>query len=232
MTLFSRKTLPAAISLALGTALVPFAVQAGWYVGAGAGATSFEETGITAADVEDIIVPAIIDSADVSLSEDDSDTGFKVLAGYRFNQYVAVEVQFADLGTASLDFTGEGDIDGGEGGSIDVDIAGGADVDVDGFGINVEGSWPINESLSLIGKIGMFSWDAESAGSIDLTVGGDTESFAVATDDDGTDVNFGIGARYTFMKQLGVQLEWERYALESDVDLISASVTWEFGAAK
>lgn len=45
-------------------------------------------------------------------------------------------------------------------------------------------------------------------------------------------MNFGIGARYTFMKQLGVQLEWERYALESDVDLISASVTWEFGAAK
>jgi hypothetical protein len=59
----------------------------------------------------------------------------------------------------------------------------------------------------------------------DDTVTEDLGSF----DDEGIDVNVGVGLRFTFLEHLGVQVEWEEYKIDStDVGLFSGTVTWEF----
>jgi len=52
---------------------------------------------------------------------------------------------------------------------------------------------------------------------------------AVLTGDDGTDLTLGLGARYSFTKNLAAQLQWQRYELDNfDVDVISVGILFRF----
>ena len=73
----------------------PAAAQdAGWYIGAAYGMTSFDldTTGITNPTV------------------DDSDSGFKIYGGFQFNKHLGAEVGYVDAGKAT--FSGKIDEDG------------------------------------------------------------------------------------------------------------------------
>ena len=88
--------------------------------------------------------------------------------------------------------------------------------EADGFQFAAVGSYPI-EQFSLLGKVGLFMWDAE----ISTNLG----SF----DDDGTDIMFGVGGAFKFTPQLSVRGEWERFDFDGDdVDLFSASIIYSF----
>jgi OOP family OmpA-OmpF porin len=219
MQAFKKRALPAAISLALGAgSLVPAAAHAGWYVGAGAGQSSLDEEiaseGQLAAAVDGL------DPDTISFAADDSDTGWKVFGGYRFNHYFALEGQYADLGSVEVSSV-TGTYDGGEG-----SFQGAGDVDVSGFGVNAVASLPLGDRFALFAKAGIFRWETEESGSLSTDLDGD---FAASADDEGIDVNAGAGVRFTFMEHLGVQVEWENFKIDSDnVDLFSGSVTWEF----
>jgi hypothetical protein len=159
-----------------------FAADNGFYIGAAVG-----QGGVKADDV---------DLGDF----DGDDTGFKVIAGFRPLEWLAIEANYVDLGTAS-------------------DNIAGVNVDVDTTGIDVFGvlflPLPV---VDLFAKVGVISWDQ------DASVSGLT-----SISDDGTDLAYGIGAGLGF-GNFGVRAEYERFEIEDTdtVDMISLGVTWTF----
>ena len=100
--------------------------------------------------------------------------------------------------------------------------------EVDGFTVLGVGRYPVMEQLDVFAKVGVFFWDAE--GRIRLSGGGITA--AIETDEDGTDLVFGSGVRYTFMEHLSVRAEWERYSDvgddDNDVNLFTIGLQFNF----
>ncbi|MBV1961027.1 MAG: outer membrane beta-barrel protein [Immundisolibacteraceae bacterium] len=140
---------------------------------------------------------------------DDRDRGWKVVGGYQIDENFGVEVFYADLGKADAV------------GTIGA-VAATADVDIDGFGVSFTGTLPLTEQLSLLGRVGMFRWDANGSGSLGAV--------SVSADDDGTDLAYGLGVQYSVTEHLGFRVEWERFeeVADDDMQLISASVVWGF----
>lgn len=134
------------------------------------------------------------------VSVDDSDTGYKVFAGYNINANFAVEGFYADLGELSATFGGNK-----------------AKVESDTFGAALLAKLPLGEKAEVFAKLGYQFWDAEaSVNSYDLA------------DDDGSDAVYGIGAAYRF-NNVSIRAEYERFELDSeDVDLLSAGVAYNF----
>jgi OOP family OmpA-OmpF porin len=132
-------------------------------------------------------------------SFDESDTGYKLVGGWMFNQYVGGEVEYIDGGTVEDNNFG-----------------------IDSTGINaaLKGNWPVTEQINLYGKVGYFFWDAD----IDLT--GDSGQEA---NESGSDLSWGIGAGYDFTDNFGVFGEWEWFQIEeADAEFMSLGVVWKF----
>ncbi len=80
------------------SAIPAASAQTGWYFGVGGGEA---EVDLSLSDID-------FDGSLISGSVDDSDTGTKFFAGFRFNENVAVEGAFVDLGEVSIDATSNG----------------------------------------------------------------------------------------------------------------------------
>ena len=149
------------------------------------------------------------DAKDLGLGScDDTDTGFKVTGGYKINDYLGMEIFYADLGEIDAKGTFMGS-----------PVS--AEAELDGFGASLMGSYPMAENVSLYARVGVIEWDAD----IDVGVSG---LGSASEDDDGTDGVYGVGVQYLFGEQLGVRLEWERYDLDDEVDMISLGLAWFF----
>lgn len=134
---------------------------------------------------------------------DDSDTGYKLMGGWEFNKNFAVEGSYVDLGEVSVSQTGAS-----------------ASAGLDGFNVAAVGSIPLAAKAAVFGKAGAYLWDANAVAS----VGGATGSAS----DSGTDLMFGIGAKWDFTKQFGARIEYEDYTGDADSTMISAGMTVAF----
>lgn len=142
---------------------------------------------------------------------DDSDTTWKIYGGLEVNEYIAMEVGYADLGEAKFSGTPSGT------------------AEVNGMTVQVIGTFAINPSVSLIGRGGMNFLNLEKNGTIAGTPNNNAGDTDVAW-------SLGLGAQYNLSKSVGLRAEWERYFKvgdadttgEIDVDLISASVVYMF----
>ncbi|MDO6561816.1 porin family protein [Amphritea sp. 1_MG-2023] len=181
----------ALLSLGIMAALTPTVASAeGGYLGGSYGRTEFNVSSSERAD---------LNSLGFSV-KDDSDQGFKVFGGYRFNKNIAVEGYYADLGDLEL-----------TGGSVNVDAA------IDGYGVSLVGLLPVTEQVDLFAKVGMFHWSNDVSSNVGVSGG-----------DDGTDGSYGLGVAYT-MDSVTFRAEFERYDLgDVDVDLISAGLALNF----
>lgn len=190
-----------------------WAIEPGWYIGAGAGQSSIKDFD-DACDFlsNDLSVPVS--------SCDDEDTAWKAFAGYQFNSNWAFEAGYLDLGEGSLK-TG-----------VVAGASAKATWEADGFNFMAVGSYPINDMFSLSAKAGGFWWES------DLKVSGSDGVNPISySDDDGkVDFGYGLGGRVDFNKNLAARIEWEKYLNvggdehtgESDVDVISASIMYKF----
>jgi len=151
--------------------VLPLSAFAQGYVGIGFGQTT--------ADYPD---------CSISTTCDDTDTGFKIFGGYRFNQSFAVEGGYADFGESTFSISGFGS------GTLDANT----------LFVHAVGIIPINPQWFVYGKAGLHMWDASESGEI---LGA---PFSVS--DDGTDPTFGFGVQGNF-GQFGLRLEWETYDL-------------------
>ncbi|MCL7942121.1 porin family protein [Halomonas sp. ATCH28] len=174
----------------------------GPYLGAGIGHASMDNDGLDWLDRN-------------GFNTDDSDTAYKLFAGYQFNPNFAVEANYVDLG----DFSASGAA-GGDSANLKLGV--------DGFTAALVGKLPIQNGFSVHGKLGMVAWDADIDGN--ATVNG--TYYRESTGEDGTDPYYGIGAEYE-IDRIMMRAEYERYDISEsgedfEIDLVSASLGYRF----
>lgn len=105
---------------------------------------------------------------------------------------------------------------------------------IEGSGLKLEsnawdivgvGSWPLGNNFSILGKLGFYNAEVKASG---IASGKKTT----------TDLTYGIGGQYDFNRNLGLRLEWNRYASvkgpdsvggdKSDIDVLSVGALWRF----
>lgn len=174
-----------------------------FYVGAGIGTSSID---VTASDFDG--------GSFTSDSFDDSDSTFRIFAGYNLNDSIAIEAGYTDLGSYSL----AGSFDGS-----DPDLPAGptsATFDVTGWEFSAVGSLPLTEQISLLGRLGFIMWDTD----VDVT----TTDGSGSDSDDGTNILYGVGGAYSFTDNLDARLEYTRYDADDNIDVFSASLVMKF----
>ena len=143
-----------------------------------------------------------------TVTVDDSDSGFKIYGGFQFNKHLGAEVGYVDFGKVGFG-----------GSAFGFPVTG--DTGVTAFTVAGVGTLPLNESFALFGKIGLWSWSAKG----NATAG----AVSISSDDSGSDVFYGIGARYNMNKNWGLTLELENYDTDTDsVMLTSFGVRYKF----
>ena len=181
-------TMTMAILLALGTAPAIADENSGWYLGGG-----FGQFNVQVDDVGDV--------TDTVGDFDSDDTTFKVFGGYRFNPYVAVELDYLDLGNP------EDTIDGRR-----------VNADVNGFAPYIVGTLPVGP-VELFAKAGYLFYDVK----IDV-------DDATVSDDDTQDFVYGGGIGITLFDRLNTRLEYEVIDIGAvdDANALWLSAAWRF----
>jgi OOP family OmpA-OmpF porin len=191
----ARKVFAAAV-LGLGALMaVSQASAQGFYIGGSVGESDADEGNA---------IPDLITSGPV----DGKDSGMKFFGGYQFNQNLAVELAYVDLGKATYSGT--------FGGSP---VTGGS-VKTSGLNASVVGTLPLNPSFSLFAKAGMFSWEAKAR---DVTGG-----TPFSGKEDGGDLSFGFGGAYNLTKNFSLRAEWEQFEAIDKISLLSVGVAYKF----
>lgn len=211
-------------------ALSPLAAQAAdtnWYGLIAVGQSSFD---IDRSDLDGAInsVGLAVDSSDL----DDTDTGYKIQAGYKFNENFALEGGYIDLGRATYN----GDAEPSPVLGVD-SFHLGADVKVYGANIDAVGILPFGSGFSAFGKAGIVL--TYSDGSVSANASGEGGTGSIDDDDSETGVSpsLGVGLAYDLNETLSVRLEYQRiFAVKTadddiddiDVDLASIGLVARF----
>ena len=139
------------------------------------------------------------------LNIDTDTTAFRIVAGWRFNDYFALEGGYHDFG----DF------------EQSVNILGNpatVSLSADGFMFGAVGSIPFSERFSLIGRAGMFFWNGNA----------EINAISQATPED-NNLYLGAGLRFQVSKKVQLTGDWTHYELEdSDSGVISVGLQYQF----
>lgn len=211
----------------------------GWYIGVGIGQAEASDI-VTGDEIGNDILYGLGTSGFIGTmdtSDDDSDTAWKIMAGYQINRIVGLEAFYGNLGEISAEAVGFGYtyIDGQTFvGEIDTKLSN--EAKVFGFAVNV--GHPISRSFRLYGKAGVFHYSTDTA--INVGVRGQVNGFPVSSSvretdsEDGYSALAGAGLSYSFNRNLQLVAEWEAYldiesvTGESDVHLLSAALQYRF----
>ena len=168
------------------------------------------------------IAPSVDSRAVTFDGLNDSNFGWKVFAGFRFNQFVGAELGFVDASEASAAFAAATMESGTLNGNTEVSEFSGA----------VTGSFPLNQQFGVFGKLGAAHWDVD--GTATTTVGGTAVS--VLAKGSGTNLLLSFGGRYNFNDQTVFKFEWEHYSdirlgntgTKTDVNVFGGSLQYRF----
>ncbi len=140
---------------------------------------------------------------------DNEDSTWKLFGGYRlWDEYVAVEVSYVDLGATTATGTSGG-------------LASTGTHELETFTIGAAGYIPITDSFGVLIHLGF----SRNASKLNTTVGG-TSAFAGATD---FEPYGGFGAQYDFSKTIGGRAEFQRFVVDGyAVNLLSAGIFYRF----
>jgi OOP family OmpA-OmpF porin len=181
-----KNLLVAFVALAAGMAAVPAqSADNGIFLGGSVGAAGVKAD----------------DSFDGSnFDYDAGSTGYKLIAGWRFLDWLAVEADYVDLGS------GDDKVQGIE-----------LETDINGVSLSALGFLPLGP-VDLMARVGAIDWSA------DLRAPG----FG-SISDDGTDFTWGVGAQFR-VSSLAIRAEYEQFDIAdaNTVDMISLGVTWTF----
>jgi hypothetical protein len=170
------------------------AVENGVYIGGSIGGSSLE--------VRDV------DEEFGAFRFSDGDTAYKLFAGFRILNFLAVEAGYVDLGDPS-DI-----ISSIEGEELDVQIG------VKGWDAFAVGLLPLGP-VDLFAKVGVVSWDADISAVIDEIRDSDSDS--------GTDAAYGVGVGLR-LGHVSLRAEGEQFdiAEAEDVYMFSVGATFTF----
>jgi len=154
-----------------------------------------------------------------SISNDDSDTGYKLFGGYRFNRNFALEAGYFDLGRFGFSAitVPAGTLNG--------------NIRLKGVNLDAVGILPVTEKFSVFGRVGVDYAEARDSfsGTGAVNVLNPNPSKRAAN------IKFGGGLQYDFTEALAMRLEAERYRIDDavgnkgDIDLVSVGLVYRFG---
>ena len=211
-----------------------------WYIGAGAGMSSYKDwlsqEDITAFknDFRTNDLGFVNFDGSESAESEDKASAFKLFGGYSFNEYIAVELSYIDMGEVDANSSSSGTFFDSAGNPIAVDgeLFASARASVDAFTLDANLSYPIASFAALFVKAGVYTADADLESSAGSSFS--TESINESGTDSSTGLHFGIGANFWVTDAIGLRAEWERLdnveadGGESDVDLVSAALIYSF----
>lgn len=204
------RVLSAVIVLAFSASVFSQAHAAG-YIGVGAGQSSMSDLDEVCNDLEFVGVQSGVAT---SCRDDDSDTGFKLFGGWRFNENWAIEGSLFDLGEYSVDLALRAP--NGATGQVT------STLDVKGAALAVVGSLPLGERTSLFGKLGVAYGEGDVRTT--ATVAGVGTVLSESDSESETDALFGAGLDVALTESVSIRFEWERYNFEDEIDFFVFSI--------
>ena len=201
------------------TAALPLAASAqdtGGYVGLSAGRAR--------ADIDNSALSAALQSGGYSISSfkgDDSDSSFKVLAGYSFHPNFALEGSYFNLG--AYDFNA---------GLLPAATQTGKTSNVNGLALDLVGTLPLQGRWAAFARLGV------NNAKLRQSFGGTATGTGLVNDSErGWNQKYGIGLRYAVNDTLALRAELERYGLEDNailkdpIETFTLGVVYRFGAS-
>lgn len=214
--MYKKAALLVALAMSSGIALA----EGNWYFGGSIGQSS-----VDAKNVDQDIASLLRDdygATGVFSSSDETDTSYKLFAGYKFNKNFAVEGGYADFGRFKAK----------AGGVIGTPVV--IDGKITSYAVFVDavGILPLNDSFSVFGKAGAAYTHTK------IKVTGSWAGFVDSASESDNEVvpKLGLGAEYNFTKSVAVRAEYEHYfnvgdknkTGESDVGVWSVGVKMAF----
>lgn len=219
------------------TMSVATAQTGNWYIGASAGQSDFNdwttEQGITGLrDDFGATLGIVRYEGTQNMNVDDSDFGFKLFGGYSFNEYMAVELSYIDMGTVEAYSRVAGTFFDPIDNTLDGDLEAKAKAEIDAFSLDLNLSYPLGNSASIIGRVGLY--DADTKLRLNATSSISTDTFNYDKTDGSSGLHYGFGVSFALTDAFAIRAEWERldsieaHGEEIDVDLLSASFVYSF----
>ncbi len=200
-------------ALAVFASPLAMADDAGWYGGVNVGQSR--------AKIDDARVTSnLLGSgfATSSITDDDSDTGYKLFGGYKFNRNFALEGGYFDLGRFGFTAT-----------TVPAGTLNG-NIKLRGVNLDAVGILPITERFSAFGRVGVNYAEAKDS----FSGTGAVNVLNPSPSKNDTNYKFGAGLQYDFNQSVGMRFEAERYRIndavgnKGDVDLVSVGVVFRF----
>lgn len=185
----------------LAFSIAPAVVQAGsLYAGIGFGNAKLDGQGACGT-----LKPLL--NKGYTCSQDDKDTSWKILGGYQLMRYLAFELAYENLGTATASATGTAT-------GTSTAATGSSRYEATGFNFSALGLLPITNELGAFFRFGTFRWNMDASAS--------TPSRSISPKDTKpgfTPNNVGLGLKYSVNKTIDVRFEWERFKDIGDTDI-------------
>lgn len=179
----------AAFAGALAAPQPVLAQESGWYLGGSLGRAKLKEW-------------CTVGPTDVLTACEDTDTAWKLLGGYRFNRYVAIEGTYIDWGKVT--------------GTVN---ATNVSAEHTSMGVAAVGSFGFTPQFSVFGKAGFLMTEQEIRRSTATSSGG--------SDRDETEFHYGLGVKFAFTPQWVARAEWEKTE-KLKVEMLSIGVEFRF----
>lgn len=180
----------------------------GVYIGAGAGAsrTTLDDAGINAALLS-------LGFASATTSKSETSAAYKAFIGYSFNEYIAIEGGYFNLGKFKFDsaVTPPGNLHG--------------ETSSQGFNVDAVLSYPFAQGFSVFGRAGV----QNSKSRVDLTGTGSVVVLISETSETKTSWKAGLGLGYEFAQRIGVRGEWEYYRVPDGTNSSTLATVDVFG---
>ena len=188
------------VPLAFGLA-VTTAADAAWYAGISGGQSRTSHELVANRE------STIINATDLHTDFDAKDNAWKAFGGYRFNEAIAVELNYADLGEHRMLTTM---IAGDQALPASVEIR----RKISGYGADLVLAAPFGGRFAAFGRAGAFRTQLKASaaleGNINFTNGDTTDRRRHATQHE-TVLRYGVGGDWWFRPNAALRLEWERY---------------------
>jgi len=148
----------------------------------------------------------------VGYSCDDTGSAYSGFFGYQFNKYLGAEIGYTEIGESRVSDSTT---------AVTWKVKGGEFLGV--------GTIPINPRFEVYGKVGVFLWD------VNQSCTGASCLFS-SQGETGTDLTYGLGAKFNFSRWTGVRVQFQRYmdvgdeatTGKSDIDVLSIGIVFKF----
>ena len=202
------------LALALVACQIALAQDTGWYVGTNVGRSQAK---IDATRITSGLLASGASSA--KLTEDDRSSGYKLFGGYQLNRNFGLEAGYFDLGRF---------------GYTAITVPAGAlngKIKLRGVNLDLVGTMPVTERLSVFGRVG-----ANYAQAKDLfSASGAVVALNPNPSERATNAKIGMGLHYALSDAWAMRAEVERYRVndavgnKGDIDLASIGLVYRFG---